>query len=270
MDLGLQSVGAVAVFDPAARGSTPPHVPLRFRRNSHSIRSALLTSICALFWISHRRLRRAALGGPLPIRINISRMPPCQVCGSQCPDISRQASISHISMPKISPCRVSAQDLVNGCVNWPIDIRQGCVAGDPKCDAALHLPANISHDCHAANAAAWESIILFIDCADPDICKNTTKIAAPGTLRFAGADWAFSPRPAILAKASRQAAMSPSPGGRAVGSASRTTLSSAPPDDFARRLGAHRIGTDRFGIFWMFVNGARPTLPPNPNPRWAY
>ena len=132
-----------------------------------------------------------SIGAPTPfeIQINISRMPPCHECGAQCPDISRESSIAHIELPNMSQCRLSTQILVDGYLKWPIDLGQVCGAGDPKCDAMIQIPDNISHACHAVNPVGRAALILFLDRADPNIGKNATKIIAPETLQFAGADW---------------------------------------------------------------------------------
>ena len=128
---------------------------------------------------------------PFATQINISQMPPCHECGSPCPDISRESSIAHIELPNVSHRRLSTQTLVEGYLKWPIHYAQVCGAGDPKCDAMIQIPRNKPHDCHAVNPVGRAALILFLDRADPDIGKNCTKIAAPETLRFAGADWEF-------------------------------------------------------------------------------
>ena len=126
---------------------------------------------------------------PFAMRINISQMPPCRECGAPCSDISRESSIAHIELPNVSHRKLSTQTLVEGNLKWPIHYAQVCGSGDPKCDAMIQIPKNKPHDCHAVNPVGRAALILFLDRADHEIGKNITKIAVPGTLQFAGADW---------------------------------------------------------------------------------
>ena len=138
----------------------------------------------------------AALGigapSPFAIRVNLSRTSPCHLCASEVPDIARESSMAHIELPRATHRECSVQDLVDGRVRWPINMRENCgskVAGDVTCDAALHYPCDDAYPCQVVSPAHRTALILFLDRADPDIGKITTEIIAPERVRFAGCDW---------------------------------------------------------------------------------